>query len=326
MDEQIVLVTGATGFIGSAVIRRLAGRYKIVALDRPGGKDAPASAERVDLDISSDESVAAAMRTVRDRYGERIASVIHLAAYFDITGEPNPLYEKITVQGARRLIDGLQSFQVEQFVFGSTMLVHRPTDSPDKKINEDSPIGPSWAYPESKVRTEALLRERHGAIPLVMLRIAGVYDDEGHSPFISEQIAGIYEHRLTAHLYPGMLCAGQSFVHLDDLTEAIADVVQKRRELPPALPLLIGEPEAIGYGEVQDIIGRTLHGEDWSTLRIPQSIAKAGAWLENKALGEDSFVKPWMIDESNAHYVLDISRARRLLGWEPKHSLRETLP
>lgn len=33
-----------------------------------------------------------------------------------------------------------------------------------------------------------------------------------------------------------------------------------------------------------------------------------------------------MVDESKAHYVLDISRARRLLNWEPTHSLRETLP
>jgi hypothetical protein len=31
-----------------------------------------------------------------------------------------------------------------------------------------------------------VLRERHGHIPVVMLRIAGVYDDLGHSPFIAE--------------------------------------------------------------------------------------------------------------------------------------------
>src|SRR3546814_17926651 len=53
------------------------------------------------------------------------------------------------------------------------MLVHRATDAPDERINEDSPIDPSWAYPESKVRTEAVLRERHDNIPVVFLRIAG---------------------------------------------------------------------------------------------------------------------------------------------------------
>src|SRR3546814_7124284 len=81
-----------------------------------------------------------------------------------MSGDPNPLYDKVTVQGTRRLIDGLQSFEVEQFVFASTMLVHKPTATPEERISEESPIGASWAYPQSKVGTEALLHERHGNI------------------------------------------------------------------------------------------------------------------------------------------------------------------
>jgi nucleoside-diphosphate-sugar epimerase len=38
------------------------------------------------------------------------------------------------------------------------------------------------------------------------------------------------------------------------------------------------------------------------------------------------FIRPWMIDFADDHYELDISRAKRLLGWEPKRSLEETLP
>lgn len=324
--KPIVLITGASGFIGSAVIKRLSDRYTLVGLDRAGPPDPPAPAHAVDFDLNSDEKVRAALDEVRRRFGSRIASVVHLAAYYDVSGEPNPLYDKITVQGTRRLIEALQAFEVEQFIFASTMLVHKPTDRPDETIDEDSPIEASWAYPESKVRTEAVLRERHGRIPVVLLRIAGVYDDLGHSPFIAEQVARIYEHRLTAHLYPGMLCAGQSFLHIDDLTDAVARLVDRRRELPPELPLLVGEPEALGYAEVQNIIGETLHGEDWTTVRVPKTLAKVGTWLQNEVLGDQDFIKPWMVEQSNDHYVLDISRARELLGWEPKHSLRETLP
>lgn len=166
--------------------------------------------------------MTAVLDEVLTRFGTRIASVVHLAAYYDISGEPNPLYDKITVEGTRRLIDALQPFEVERFIFASTMLLHKPTDRPDMTVNEESPIEPTWAYPESKVQAEAVLREHRGHVPVALLRIAGVYDDLGHSPFIAEQVARIYEHRLVAHLYPGMLCTGQSFLHIEDLTEAIA--------------------------------------------------------------------------------------------------------
>lgn len=325
-EREIVLITGGSGYLGSAIIKRLSQTYHVVALDRAGPPDPPDEADAVDFDLGTDQGVADALQTVRDRFGGKIASVVHLAAYFDVSGKPNPLYDKITVEGARRLIEGLQAFEVGQFAFASTMLVHKPTDRPDKTIDEDSPIEPTWAYPESKVRSEALLRDKHGPIPLVLLRMAGVYDDLAHSPFIAEHVARIYEHRLTAHVYPGMLCAGQSFLHLEDLVDAVERLIERRAQLPAELPLLLGEPEALGYGEVQDIIGRKLHGEDWETVRIPKPLAKAGAWLQTKVLGDEEFIQPWMVDQSNDHYVLDITRARTLLDWTPQHSLRDTLP
>lgn len=66
----------------------------------------------------------------RAGYGGRIASVIHLAAYFDLEGAPNPDYERITVRGTQRLLRELQSFKVEQFVFASTLPVHAPGVAP----------------------------------------------------------------------------------------------------------------------------------------------------------------------------------------------------
>lgn len=321
-----VVLTGATGFIGSALIRRLAPAFTVVALDRPGPPESDSPAAAIDFDLGSDEAVARALGELRERFGSRIAAVIHLAAYYDISGEPNPLYDTVNVEGTRRLIDALQGLEVEQFIYASTMLVHAATDLPDALIDEASPLAPAWAYPESKVRAESLLRERHGKIPLVLLRIAGVYDDKGHSPFLAEQIARIYEHRVISHFYPGMLCAGQSFLHVDDLCEAIARLVDRRQALPTEMALLVGEPEALGYADIQDIVGEALHGEGWRTMRIPQPVAKAGAWLQNEVMGLDSSIKPWMVEEANDHYILDVSKARRLLDWEPRHSLRDTLP
>ena len=104
--------------------------------------------------------------------------MIHLAAYYDLSGELDPGYQTVTVQGTRRLLKGLQTGfdRVEQFVFASTMLVHAPTE-PGRPINEDWPLEPKWPYPQSKVETEQLVRAEHGPIPAVILRLAGVYDE-----------------------------------------------------------------------------------------------------------------------------------------------------
>jgi nucleoside-diphosphate-sugar epimerase len=263
---------------------------------------------------------------MRHHRGEHIASVVHLAAYYDFSGEPSPKYEEITVRGTQRLLRCLRDFEVEQFVFSSTMLVHAAAE-PGQRIDEDWPIDPAWAYPQSKVRTEELIRAERGDMPVVLLRIAGVYDDVGHSVPLARQIQRIYERQLTSQVFPGDTAHGQAFVHLDDVVEAFARVVEHRADLPAVLPLLIGEPETVSYDELQHTLGRLIHGEPWETRQIPKALAKTGAWLQGALpVGEEPFIKPWMIDRADDHYALDITRARRLLDWEPKRSLRDTLP
>ena len=66
-----------------------------------------------------------------------------------------------------------------------------------------------------------------------------------------------------------MLCAAQSSVHREDLADAVLRLVDRRHELPSELPLLIGEPDAPGYAEIQDIVGEALDGEVRKTIRIP---------------------------------------------------------
>jgi nucleoside-diphosphate-sugar epimerase len=102
--------------------------------------------------------------------GGRIASVVHLAAYYDTTGEDSPKYDAVTVQGTRRLLSALKKLGTEQFIFSSTLLVHAP--SPDKgvRISENSPLDPPWAYPRSKAETEQLIASEHGDIKTVILR------------------------------------------------------------------------------------------------------------------------------------------------------------
>lgn len=325
--QPVVIVTGSSGFIGAAVIKKFAGHFDLVGLDRETSPHPPIEAECVCVDLTSDDSVDMALKRVRAAYGSRIAAVIHLAAYFDLTGEPNPEYDEVTVQGTGRLLKALQTFgEVEQFVFLSTMLVQAPT-KPGQPINELSPLDTApLPYRESKIRTEQLLRDRHAEIPVVILRPAGVYDDQGHSAFLAHQIARIYERQAISHVYPGDLRTAQPFLHLDDLVEALLKVVQCRAQLPPELTLLLAESEAIGVGDMQRTLGRLIHDEDWETHEVSKALAKGGAWVQNDVLDENTFVRGWMVDIADDHYEVDTARARTLLDWQPMHALRTTLP
>lgn len=324
--NKVILVTGSSGLIGSALVRRLARHFQIVGFDREGDPYPPIEAECICVDLTSQASVQAGLGRVRYAYGEHLIAVIHLAAYYDFSGEPSPKYDEITVRGTERLLQGLQDFMVEQFIFSSTMLVHAPCQ-PGQRINEDWPLEPKWAYPESKVKTEELIWTKQGDIPVVLLRIAGVYDDHCHSIPLAHQIQRIYERRLTSHVFPGDITHGQAFLHLDDLVDAFVRLVHHRAELPPELALLVGEPETLSYHQLQQAFGRLIHDEEWETRQIPKELAKAGAWFQDQVpLGEEPFIKPWMVDLADDHYALDITRARTLLGWEPKRSLRDMLP
>jgi nucleoside-diphosphate-sugar epimerase len=332
-DKPIVLITGAAGNIGRSLAAALGDDYRIVGLDRSGAdsSDVPL----VEVDLTKEDSVRSALSVVRERHGSRIASVIHLAAFFDFSGEDKPAYQAVNVEGTRNLMRALQGFEVEQFVYSGTMLVHRP-GAPGERIDESQPIEPGWAYPNSKARAEQAIRDERGRIPVVLLHLAGLYDETTSVPTFAHQLARIYERDFQSHLYSGSVEAGQAMVHRDDMIDAFVRTVERRARLPEETVILIGEPQTIGYEDLQDRLGRLIHGEeDWATIRVPAPIAAAGAWAQDKAEplipdaidgGERPFIQPFMTKMASDHYELDIARARELLGWEPRHRLSRTLP
>ncbi len=144
-ENGIVLVTGSNGSIGRAVMSRFVGRFAhVVGFDRKAPAPPPPGCVAVPVDITLDESVMEGLRTIHEHHGAHVVSVIHLAAYYDFLGAPSTKYEEITVRGTGRLLRGLHElgFKVEQFVFSSTMLVHRPAE-PGQFINEDWPVEPT---------------------------------------------------------------------------------------------------------------------------------------------------------------------------------------
>lgn len=325
LSKPVVLITGSTGFIGTALVKALASEYCVVGLDRNADTPAVPQTDFVLCDLTNEESVEAALRTIRENHGRRVASCIHLAAHYDFSGEPSPLYKTLTVEGTQRLLRGLRGFDVEQFVFTSTHIVMKPADDVGDVITEASPLDPAWDYPRSKLEAEQVIQKERGSIPAVILRVAGVYDVDVHVVPIAQQMRRIYEKELESYFFPGEVTHGQAFVHLDDLVNCIRLTISKRGQLGPYDVFLIADPDVMSYAELQEQLGELLHGREWPTIRVPKAVAKAGAWVQDK-LGDDSFIKPWMIDLADDHYPIAIDRARRALGWNPQHHLRAMLP
>lgn len=324
-----MVITGSGGNIGSSLRKTLESDYHVIGLDRDKGKGTDIVA-----DLTSTESLTRAFSELRNTHGRKIAAVVHLAAYFDFTGDRSPLYDEVNVQGTKKLLLALKGFDVSRFIYSGTMLVHQAV-SPGERVSESSPIAPKWAYPESKAEAEQVIRDNSSGMPYTLLHLAGLYDDNNAVPTLAHQISRIFERDMKAHLHAGDQDAGQSFIHLDDMLDLFKRCIDRRDELPAENTILAGEPEVMSYRELQDELGKLIHGEDtWRTISVPGPIAKAGAWIEEKSEpvipdaidhGEKPFIRPFMIDLAADHYALDITRAKQLLDWQPAHFIGDKL-
>ena len=326
--EPIVVVTGSGGFIGTAIVKSLSSHYRVIGLDRDRPDDVPAGTDFIECDLTDDTAVSRAFAGIGEKYGKRLASCIHLAAYYDFSGKPSPLYRSLTVEGTLRILRELRQFDAEQFVFSSTLLVMKPAEEESQTISESSPVEATWDYPKSKLAAESEIKRERDGIPAVILRIAGVYNQDCRSIPIAQHIARIYEKRLESYFFPGDADHGQPFIHLDDLVGCVERVIEQRRQLGEEELFLLAEPDVMSYADLQERLGELIHGQEWPTIRIPKVVAKTGAWVKEKLAGEEdgAFIKPWMIDLADDHYPVAIDHACEKLGCHPQHRLRDTLP
>lgn len=163
-----ILITGATGLVGTRLLPRLADAgLDIRALVRPG-KEVPAGVTAIDGDLLSAQTLPDAVRGVD--------AVIHLAAVLR-TPDPEQI-RRVNVDGTQNLIDAVANHAPgARIIMASTNLVYdagfsRPARETDSATAE-------MPYPASKIVAERALRE--SGLAWSILRFAFVYGDgDGH--------------------------------------------------------------------------------------------------------------------------------------------------
>lgn len=163
-----VLVTGATGKVGSRLCTRLAKRGAHVrALVRDLDRAKKMLGEGIELakgDLLEPSSLAPAVRNVD--------AVVHCAAFF--RGATPEQAHAVNDEGTRHLAHAAREAGVKRFVFTSTGLVYGPNGG--RLASEDDACAPTMAYPVSKLAAERFLLAQSG-LDVCVLRLPFVYGD-----------------------------------------------------------------------------------------------------------------------------------------------------
>jgi UDP-glucose 4-epimerase len=205
-----VLVTGATGVVGPSLVKELAAKgYLVRALVRqpPTGGVLPEGTELILGDIQDEAVVRRAV--------EGVKCIYHLAAKLHVqnpTPTLVPEYDRVNVDGSRRIAVAAKAAGVRRLIYFSTINVYG-SGSENSVFDEESGPNPQSDYARTKLEGEHIIR---GEAPSVVLRLGAVY---------GPRMVGNYV-RLLKMLRRGrfaMVGAGQNrrtIVHVSDVCSA----------------------------------------------------------------------------------------------------------
>ena len=257
-----VLVTGGTGYLGSAIVRALARRgHTPVALARRASASGLAC-ETIDADVRDAGSIFAAVRGVD--------AVCHAAALVSLWRARREDFDEINVRGLERVIEACRAHGSARLVYTSSFLALPPAGATVPLQAND--------YQRTKVRALEIVRSEVSRGARIVTLVPGVI--YGPGPATEGNLIGRLLRDQLAGRLPGMVGSARlwSYAWLDDVAEA--HVTALERGAPGAEYILGGEnaTQVRVFEIVRDLTGRPL------PRRIPASVARlAGAVEELRA-------------------------------------------
>lgn len=308
------LVTGATGFTGGHLVRRLTdvGDDVRVLVRSAAQAEAfmAAGTEAVVGDLTDADSLTRAC--------QGLDVVYNIGALYRTAGLPASTYRAVNAEAAATVVRSAAAAGVGRVVHCSTVGVHGDVEHPP--ANEDAPLRPGDIYQVTKVEGERLATDaaRDTGVELVIARPTGIYGPGDRR--LLKLFGGVARGRFL------MLGAGRIFYHLtyvDDLCDGF--------RLCGTVPAAAGRTYILAGGEVttlRELVDLTadVAGVAPPRLRLPVwPFWLTGAVCEGLCapLGISPPLYRRRVDFFTKSRAFDISRARAELGFAPAVGLRE---
>jgi len=296
-----ILVTGASGFIGTALCRALLERgHAVRAMARSAHAAEPSRLQWVAVpDIAKEFN----WRTVLDG----VDVVVHLAAIAHRAGSEAQI-RRVNVDATRRLAEAAAG-SVRRFVFLSSVKVHGE-DSGAGAYSEADALRPEDSYGRAKLEAEQALTSiaTTNAMEVVLIRPPLVYGPRVKANFL----------RLLRWIDSGLplplasVRNRRNLIYLGNLVDAIAHCA----EHPAARgPFLFGDEETVSTPELVSRIAR-MFDRPARLFPVPLAFLR----LAGTIAGHRGDIR-----RLTGNLVIDPSRARRLLDWRPPYTLDEGL-
>lgn len=317
--NERVLVTGASGFIGSHLSRYFLEKgYPVVALYRR--KELPQTLKElgdrgavlVRCDLVEERSLHSCVNS--------ISKIVHAAGLTSDWGDPED-FTRINVGATRKLLNVARNKGVETFTYISSIAVHGFGDH----VNT-SEEGPYYGYVSDYQRTkkeaeDCVLKANDGAIATSVIRPGNVYGPGDTTT--SYPIFNAIERGLMGYIGTGdtLTCP----VYIDDLLRAIEAALTCPKARGNVFNVTGGEK--VTWKELLEYVAKLL-GEKPPSIHIAPKTAKAGAKLLGglyEGLGVETSppLTMYRIQQMLHNYHFSIERAQKLLNYRPKMDWKE---
>ncbi|MFX6505655.1 NAD-dependent epimerase/dehydratase family protein [Acinetobacter baumannii] len=287
-----ILITGATGFVGTALVKKLNSSYDTMAVVRSQSNILPGSTHQL-----------IAKNIFEADFPNDIDIIIHLAGRAHVLNDQSidPLTEfrKVNVEGTLQLARQALEKKVKRFIFMSSIGVNGSVTK-QQPFTEDSVPQPHADYAVSKLEAEQELRKLFAGsdTELVIIRPPLVY--AAHAPGNFARLLKLVTTNLPLPF------AGtsnkRSFIALENLV----DFIQTCIEHPNAAnqTFLVADQESISTGELVQYLKQGM-GKKARFIYLPQPLMKLGAACIGKSKLYEQLFESLEVDTSKAQNLLE---------------------